>query len=117
MNVYFLMLLLFHLKESTARVIWSFREMDDPTRSDGSDAMKHSHRGTASLNLLGGQPITNHAVSNDEPFLDFRVTNVCVCLTVCELLSKRLFKLAMSSVNVVCFCSGDYSNRPHYLLV
>ena len=56
-------------------MVWSYNEMD-PTGPSGADARYHgSRRGTASVNLLGGQP-TRRNIDADEPFLDITVTNV-----------------------------------------
>ena len=41
------------LQAETARVIFSWNDVD-PTMPDGSDAMRHTTRGAASINLLGG---------------------------------------------------------------
>ena len=41
------------LQPDTARVVFSWNDAD-PTAPDGSDAMYHQTRGSASINLLGG---------------------------------------------------------------
>ena len=40
------------MQASTTRVIFSWND-NDPSTPDGSDAMQHQARGSASLNLLG----------------------------------------------------------------
>ena len=60
---------------STSRVIWSYSEAD-PTDPTGADAVRHSQQGSISLNLLGGQPVRNNAIMEDEPFLNLAVVNV-----------------------------------------
>ena len=43
------------LQANTARLIFSWND-NDPAMQDGSDAMRHTTRGAASVNLLGGLP-------------------------------------------------------------
>ena len=62
------------LQSSTDRVVWSFGSAD-PTDPTGADAMRHTHQGSRSLNLLAGQPTINPATL-DAPYLDFSVANV-----------------------------------------
>lgn len=50
--------------------------MNDPTDPSGSDARQHEYMGSRSLNLIGGTPSADSSVSENEPFLDFTVTNV-----------------------------------------
>ena len=37
-------------------MIWSFHETSDPTSQDIPNGLRHTHRGSQSLNLLGGLP-------------------------------------------------------------
>ena len=64
------------MQANTARVIFSWND-NDPTTPDGSDAMQHMVRGSASLNLLGGllDPPPEPA---DTRSFTFTVNNVCV---------------------------------------
>ena len=41
------------LQAETARVVYSWND-NDPTTQDGGDAIRHTTRGAASVNLLGG---------------------------------------------------------------
>jgi hypothetical protein len=61
----------------TARVVWSF-STTDPTTPSGGDARQHTYQGARSLNLIGGTTSVNPADFENEGFLDFTVTNVCV---------------------------------------
>ena len=55
------------LQANTARVIFSWNDVD-PTMPDGSDAMRHTTRSSASLNLLGGLPDPPPEPSDSETF-------------------------------------------------
>ena len=64
-----------HLPQAnTARVIFSWNDVD-PTMPDGSDAMQHTTRGSASLNLLGGLSDPPPEPSDTRSFA-FTVNNV-----------------------------------------
>ena len=66
-----------HLPQAnTARVIFSWNDVD-PTMPNGSDAMRHTTRSLASLNLLGGLPDPPPVPSDTRSFT-FRVNNVCI---------------------------------------
>ena len=62
-------------------MIWSYNEAD-PTDPTGADAMQHDRLGSRSLNFIGGQPVKNTGVSEDEPFLDITVKNVSQSLSI-----------------------------------
>ena len=62
------------LQPDTARVVFSWNDAD-PTAPDGSDAMYHQTRGSASINLLGGLRNPQPDSSNTSSFT-FRVNNV-----------------------------------------
>ena len=57
-------------------MVWSFSQ-SDPTDPSGADAMRHdpNHRGTRSLNLIGGLASEATPASGDD-YLDIRVTDV-----------------------------------------
>ena len=55
------------LQANTARVIFSWNDVD-PTMPDGRDAMRHTTRGSASVNLLGGLPDPPPVPSDSETF-------------------------------------------------
>ena len=63
------------MQPNTARVIFSWND-NDPATQDGSDAMQHVIRGSASLNLLGGLP-DPPTEPNDTRSFQFTVNNVC----------------------------------------
>ena len=64
------------VQANTARVIFSWND-NDPTTPDGSDAMQHMVRGSASLNLLGGLTDPPPEPADTRSFT-FTVNNVCV---------------------------------------
>ena len=71
----------YHTQPNTARVVYSWND-NDPTTQDGSDAMRHTTRGSASVNLLGG--LTNLPPDpSDTRSFTFRVNNVCMSV-VCK---------------------------------
>ena len=51
-----LSVILLLLQSNTARVLWSFHDTTDPTSEDIPSSLIHSHKGSVSLNLLGGLP-------------------------------------------------------------
>ena len=57
-------------------MIFSWNDVD-PTAPDGSDAIQHETRGSASLNLLGGLPNPPPEPSDSEEFF-IGVNNVSV---------------------------------------
>ena len=61
------------VQTDTARVIWSFNSQD-PQDDKEANLMGHTQRGTASVNLRGGNP--GERPVGDEPFLDITVSNV-----------------------------------------
>ena len=61
------------VQTDTARVIWSFNNQD-PQDDKDANLMRHTQRGTASVNLRGGNPRENPV--GDESFLDITVSNV-----------------------------------------
>ena len=73
---------------NTARVIFSWNDVD-PTMPDGSDAMRHTTRSSASLNLLGGLPDPPPEPSDTRSFT-FRVNNVCISSVNQRLIYMRI---------------------------
>ena len=57
----------------TARVVWSFNP-EDPQDNNDANLMRHTQRGAASINLLGGDPQQKPVAS--ELYLDVTVSNV-----------------------------------------
>ena len=65
------------MQASTSRVVWSYHT-NDPTDPSGSDAMRHIHQGSQSVNFLGGTTSVDRDSLEGESFLDFTVTNVTI---------------------------------------
>ena len=62
------------MQTATARVVWSFRA-SDPADSTGSTAEAHDHKGSLSLNLLGGLR-DSPPTPDDMQSFDLAVSNV-----------------------------------------
>lgn len=71
---YFILLLF--VQTQTTLVVFSWNDMD-PTAEDGSDAIQHQIRGSASVNLLGGL-IDPPTEPSDTRSFTLTVNNVCI---------------------------------------
>ena len=56
-------------------MVWSFNP-NDPLNDEDDNLMYHTARGSASLDLLGGNP--NQQLVGNEPYLDITVSNVSI---------------------------------------